>query len=85
LLYVASTGASLLPELILCGVVTMNRAEAMEGGVDAKLAANRFVTGALRRIRIRTRLNELAWLEGSVAMASRSHAREMEEMVPTGD
>ncbi len=63
----------------------MNRAEAMEGGVDAKLAANRFVTGALRRIRIRTRLKELAWLEGSVAMASRSHAREMEEMVPTGD
>jgi len=63
----------------------MNWAEAMEGGVDSRLAANRFVTGALQRIRIRTKLSKLMWLEGTVAMAQRSHAREMEEMVTTGE
>jgi hypothetical protein len=63
----------------------MNWAEAVEGGDDSRLAANRFVTGALRRIRIRTTLRKLMWLEGTVAMAQRSHGSEMEEMVPTGD
>ena len=63
----------------------MHWAEAMEGGVDSRLAANRFVTGALRRIRIRSKLQKLMWLEGTAAMAQRSHAREMEEMVTTGE
>jgi hypothetical protein len=63
----------------------MDWAEALEGGVDSRLAANRFVTGALRRIRIRTKLQKLLWREGTVAMVSRSHAREMEELVRTGD
>ena len=63
----------------------MNRAEAMDGGDVSKLAANRFVTGALRRIRIRSKLAKLAWMEGSVAMAQRSHACELEESGPTGD
>lgn len=67
------------------GYVTMNWAEALEGGVDSKLAANRFVSGALRRIRIRTKLKKLMWMEGAVAMAQRSVAREMEEMVPSRD
>ena len=61
----------------------MNWAEALDGGVDSRQAANRFVTGALRRIRIRTKLSKLEWLEGMVP-AQRSVAREMEEMVPKG-
>jgi hypothetical protein len=63
----------------------MNWAEALDEGVDSRQAANRFITGALRRIRIRTKLGKLEWMEGTVAMAQRSIAREMEEMVPTGD
>jgi hypothetical protein len=60
----------------------MKWAEALDGGVDSRQAANRFVTGALRRIRIRTKLSKLEWLEGT--MTPRSIAREMEEMVPNG-
>jgi len=63
----------------------MNWAEAMDGGVDSRLAANRFVTGALRRIRIRSKVKKLMWKEGMVAMAARPHAREMEELVRTGE
>ena len=61
----------------------MNGAEALDGGVDSWQAANRFVTGALRRIRIRTKLSKLEWLEGTVR-AQRSLARETEEMVAKG-
>ena len=63
----------------------MNWAEALEGGVDSRLAANRFLTGALRRIRIRARMKKLLWKEGLVAMAVRSDAREMEELGRTGE
>ena len=63
----------------------MKWAEALDGGVDSRQAANRFVTGALRRIRIRAKLKELMWVEGTVAISQRSVAREMEEMVATGD
>jgi len=51
----------------------------MDEDVDSRLAAKRFVTGALRRIRIRTKTKELMWMEMMVAMAPRSVAREMEE------
>lgn len=47
------------------------------GGADSRLAAYRFVTGALRRIRIRTKVNELRWME---AGAQRPVAREMREI-----
>ena len=67
-----------------CGVVTMKWAEALDGGVDSRQAAKRFVTGALRRIRIRAKLSKLEWLEGTVR-AQRPVARETEEMVPIGD
>jgi|HubBroStandDraft_1064217.scaffolds.fasta_scaffold847393_1 hypothetical protein len=60
----------------------MKWAEALDGGVDSRQAANRFVTGALRRIRIRTKLSKLEWLEETGMQ--RSIAREMEEMVPNG-
>jgi hypothetical protein len=60
----------------------MKWAEALDGGVDSRQAANRFVTGALRRIRIRSKLSKLEWLEETVTQ--RSIAREMEEMVPNG-
>jgi hypothetical protein len=65
--------------------MTMTWVEAaMEGDVDfSRLAANRFVTGALRRIRVRTKLQKLMWMQGMVPMASRSVTREMEEMYPT--
>jgi hypothetical protein len=36
---------------------------AMDGGADSRLAADRFVTGALRRIRIRTEIEKLRWRE----------------------
>jgi hypothetical protein len=67
------------------GYVIMNWAEAMDGGVDSRQAANRFVTGALRRIRIRTKVKELMWMEGMVATSQRSVTREMEEMFPSQD
>jgi len=55
----------------------MNWAEAaMDDAVDSRLAAYRFVTGALRRIRIRTRVKQLMWME---AMSPRQVVREMEE------
>jgi hypothetical protein len=63
----------------------MNWAEALDGGVDSRQAANRFIMGALRRIRMRSKLRKLRWMEGKVATARRSIAREMEEMFPTGD
>jgi len=62
----------------------MNWAEALDGGVDSRQAANRFITGALRRIRIRRKLGKLEWMEGTVAMAQRSVAREMEEWFRLG-
>jgi hypothetical protein len=60
----------------------MKWAEALDGGVDSRQAANRFVTSALRRIRIRAKLSKLEWLEETGMQ--RSIAREMEEMGPNG-
>jgi hypothetical protein len=55
----------------------MNWSEAaMDDAVDSRLAADRFVTGALRRIRVRTKLEQLMWME---AKSPRPVVREMEE------
>jgi len=59
----------------------MNWAEAaMDDDVDSRLAAYRFVTGALRRIRVRTKVEKLMWME---AMSPRPVVREMEERCST--
>jgi len=50
---------------------------------DSKQAAERFVFGALRRIRIRSRVRKLAWKDGIIATPRRSVARELEELYPS--
>jgi hypothetical protein len=57
----------------------------MDEGVGSRMGALRFVTGALRRIRIRSKAKKLMWMEGMVAMPRRSVARKMEEMFPGQD
>ena len=63
----------------------MDWAEALDDGVESRQAANRFVTGALRRIRIRTKVKELMWMEGMLAMPRRCVAGKTEEMFPNQD
>jgi hypothetical protein len=53
---------------------------AMDGAGNSRLAADRFVTGALRRIRIRAKVKKLRWMEATI---QRSSAREMEERCST--
>jgi hypothetical protein len=48
-------------------------------------SANRFVSGALRRIRIRAKVKKLNWMEGMVAMPQPALAHEMEELFPSRD
>ena len=66
--------------------MTMNWAgEADCAASDSMQSASRFVSGALRRIRIRARVKELNWMEGMVAIPRRVQAREMEELFPSRD
>jgi len=58
---------------------------AMNGSVFSKPTAIRFVSGALSRIRSRSKTKKLMWMEGMLATPRRSVAREMEEMFPTRD
>jgi len=55
------------------------------GASDSMQSAYRFVSGALRRIRIRARVKELNWMEGMVALPRHALAREMEELFPSRD
>jgi hypothetical protein len=63
----------------------MDWVEASDGGVDSRQAAIRFVTGALRRFRIRSKMKKLMWMGGLIAMPQRSVARKLEEMYPNQD
>jgi hypothetical protein len=62
----------------------MKWADAMIGS-DSRQSADRFVSGALRRIRIRSKLKKLMWMEGMLATPRRSVARELEERFPSQD
>lgn len=48
-------------------------------------SAQRFVAGALRRIRIRSKVRKLMWMEGFIERPRRAVARELEELWPAQD
>ncbi len=50
---------------------------------DSREAADRFVSGALRRLRLRSRLSKLLWEEELCFRPKRSIAREIQELWPT--
>jgi hypothetical protein len=48
-------------------------------------SAERFVAGALRRIRVRSKVKKLMWMEGFIERPRRAVARELEELWPSQD
>lgn len=58
-------------------------AQTLEMSSESKQAADRFVSGALRRLRIRSRLSKLLWEEELCSRPKRSIARELQEMWPS--
>jgi hypothetical protein len=53
--------------------------------LSSQSSAQRFVAGALRRIRIRSRVRKLMWMEGFIEHPRRAVARELEELWPARD
>ncbi len=60
-------------------------AQSFESPSDSKAAADRFVQGALRRLRIRSRLSKLLWEEELCSRPKRSIGRELQELWPSLD